>query len=545
MIKQEDGDCLPVRKAAPGADPESESLEPETETPRYERESNEFRKPSWLALLIGAAALVTGLALVTGTVLAAEDDDGTPRPLLELPVTAMDQGAGFANNSPMLVADPTAPRFVVAANRLDAPDFGCALHLSGDGGRTWVPANVVPKLPRGADKCYGPEVAFGPKGVLYYLFVGLAGTGNEPMGAFITTSVDRGRTFSPPRRVLGPLNFAVRMAVDPAGRIHLVWLDATTDPGVGAFGPPPNPILAAHSDNGGRTFSKPVQVSDPSRQRVVAPALSLGRGRKVHVVYYDLKDDTRDYHNLPGPVWEENWEVVLATSTDGGSHFDGGSAVDSAVVPPERPILIFTMAPPAIVTIEDRTCVAWSDARHGDPDVLYRCTTGERFSPPRRLNDDRIGSGHRQYMPRLAVAPGGRIDAVYWDRRRDTRNRANDVFFTYSLDGGRTFARGVWLTATASDSQLGPQYVGPAAEGQFEMGSRLGLLSRRDSALAAWADSRNTRGPAPGHDVFATKVEDLPHLDGRPGWMTLVGGALGAAGAAALVLTRRRRGLRP
>lgn len=39
----------------------------------------------------------------------------------------MDQGVGASNNSPVIVAGPTEPRLVVLANRLDVPDFSCAL----------------------------------------------------------------------------------------------------------------------------------------------------------------------------------------------------------------------------------------------------------------------------------------------------------------------------------------------------------------------------------------------------------------------------------
>lgn len=152
----------------------------------------------------------------------------------------MDLRLAPANNSPLLVEDPTEPRFVVMANRVDAPVFSCGLQVSGDAGRRWRSANPVPALPPGAERCYAPEVAFDREGVLYYLFIGLHGAGNEPMGAFLTTSRDRALTFSVPRRVLGPFNFGVRMAIDrtlgTSGRIHLTWLHATSDPPTGGLG---------------------------------------------------------------------------------------------------------------------------------------------------------------------------------------------------------------------------------------------------------------------------------------------------------------------
>ncbi|PLS76772.1 MAG: hypothetical protein CYG61_00395 [Actinobacteria bacterium] len=510
------------------------------------------RRPARLALVAAMLVLAAGVGLLAQAALAGQRlPAGRPRIAPETPLTAMDHGMAPANNSPTILADPTEPRFVVLANRLDAPDFGCALQVSGDGGHTWAPVVPVPTLPEGAEKCYAPEVAFDRDGLLYYLFVGLAGRGNEPMGAFLTTSADRGATFSQPRGVLGPLNFAVRMAIDRGmgerGRMHLVWLHATSDPGVGSFGPPPNPVLAAHSDDGGKTFSEPVQVSDRDRLRVVAPALALGGDHRVHVAYYDLGGDAVDYHGLEGPVWPETWSLVLATSHDGGRRFGPGVVVDDEIVPYERVMLIFTMPPASLVVNGTRACVAWSDGRHGDADVLARCSTdrGRSWTKAARMNDDRLGNGKRQFLPRVSLSPGGRLDAIFYDRRIDTYNVVNEVFFTYSTDGGRRFAPNVKVSQEGSFSRIGQQYLTVSARGQVEFGSRLGLLSGDREVVAAWADTRNSRPNTTGQDIFSTVLRFPPGA--AEGTTTkLVGGVLVAAGALALVAValRGRRGPR-
>ena len=120
-----------------------------------------------LRFALGAAALVVALVLAAIALLGGDAAPERPSLGTEVPVTAMDRTREPANNSPLLVADPSEPRFVALANRMDAPDFSCALQLSGDGGRGWAPADPVPKLPRGADKCYAPEGAFDRGGVLY------------------------------------------------------------------------------------------------------------------------------------------------------------------------------------------------------------------------------------------------------------------------------------------------------------------------------------------------------------------------------------------
>ncbi len=501
-----------------------------------------------LLLVLASGAGLLGRAVIT----ASREPSGPPLVQPEVPVTAMNQKLEPASNSPQLLADPTEPRFVVAAHRLDAPRFGCSLQVSADGGRGWITAQPLTQLPAGADTCYAPEVAFDRHGLLYYLFVGLQGPGNEPMGVFLTTSADRARTFSPPRQVLGPSNFGVRMAMDTEagdkGRLHLVWLHATSDPPLGGFGPPPNPIVASYSDDGGNTFSDPVQVSDPARQRVVAPALALGPDNAVHVAYYDLGDDAVDYQGLEGPVWKGTWSVLLASSTDGGGHFGASRVVDSSIAPPERVMLIFTMAPPALAADEDRLCLAWTDAREGDPDVILRCSgdQGGTWSNIRRLNDDNVGNGRRQYLPRLAMAPGGRIDAIFYDRRDDRLNVLNHVMYTFSTDGGKSFAPNRRLTAEHFESRIGQQYTNVAAVGQVEFGARLGLLSGSSEVLAAWTDTRNSKllAGTTGQDLFATTVE-FPVGDSQPWWLTVAGavlvvlGLIGARNLAGTVTWRR------
>lgn len=492
-----------------------------------------------MAVAVPVLAAVVGVVLLIISPMLPASPPTMTRVAPDIPATAMDEAVGPDNNSPALVADPGDSRFVVMANRLDGPDFSCALQLSGDGGASWISANPVPKLPQGAEKCYAPDAAFDRSGRLYYLFVGLAGSGNQPMGAYLTTSLDRGRTFTTPRKVLGPLNFSVRMAVDPTigrlGRIHLVWVHASSPPGAG-FAPVSNPILAAHSDDGGRTFSRPLTVSDPARAMVVAPALALGPDHAVHVAYYDLGTDARDYLGVEGPTWDGRWTVVSTTSVDGGRHFGRGVVVDDAIAPVERVMLIFTMPPPSLVAGHRLVCAAWTDARYGDADALGRCSHdgGRTWEGVRRLNDDRRGTGARQYLPRLALAPGGRLDAVFLDRRGDPFNRLYDTYYTFSTDGGRRFAANRKIDSAPSNSTKGSQYAGVPASGQYEFGSRLGLLSRRHSVVTAWPDTRNSNGHA--QDLFATRVDLAGGTRARS--PAIIGAALVTAG---VVLLRGRR----
>ncbi|HVL27005.1 MAG TPA: sialidase family protein [Acidimicrobiales bacterium] len=501
-------------------------------------------------------AAAAALGLVGPTITGRAALDAPPPPVTigaDAPATANDLREPASNNSPMLLADPTEPRFVVLAHRRDAPEFGCGLQASGDGGRTFVPANPVPEVPEEADRCYAPEVAFARDGRLYYLFIGLAGEGNNPVGVYLTSSTDRARTFERPRRILGPSHYQVRMAIDGRDRLHLVWLKAASDTALGGLTPDPNPLFAAHSDDGGRTFSTPVQVSDPHRPRSVAPALAVGRGGAVHVAYYDLQDDARDYQGLEGPPWDGTWSVVVSSSHDRGRSFGPGVAVDEEIVPPGRVMLIYTMAPPSVAADGDgNVYVAWTDARHGDPDVLLARSSdgGRRFEPAQRVNDDPVGNGRDQYLPRLGVTPaGGRLDVAFLDRRNDPENFRNEAWLTWSTDGGRSFAPNVRLSSDDSDSRVGQRYLVPSAEGLYEIGGRLGLLSLPASAIAAWPDTRNAAVGTSEQNLFTAHVhfsgvaaDTGGGVGGGPGpGIALAGAAAVLAAAAALAATAPRR----
>jgi hypothetical protein len=275
----------------------------------------------------------------------------------------------------------------------------------------------------------------------------------------------------------------------------------------------------------------------------VAPVVTLGPNHAVHVAYYDLGTDARDYESLEGPVWEGTWQVVVANSFDGGAHFDPGVVAEPEVVPYERVLVIFTMPPVALAAGGDRLCMAWGDSRNGDADVLARCSRdqGRTWQPTRRVNDDPVANGLWQYLPRLGIAPNGRIDAVFYDRRDDGQNLNNDVSYAFSNDGGRTFSPRLKLTTTGSSSTLiGQQYAIPAAGDAHDFGFRIALLSENDHLFAAWADTSHSAPGTMSQDIVATTV--TPPGSGRS--LFVLGAvvvALMAALGGAIALVRRGR----
>ena len=434
-----------------------------------------------------------------------------------------------ANNSPAVARNPARPDELAVVNRVDSPAFTCALHLSTDGGASWAPG-VLP-FPAGEEqppRCFAPDAAFVADGRLYVSFVTLKGAGNEPNALWLTTSTDAGRSFALPRRVWGPLTFGARLVTDPvdAETVSLVWLQVGDTATLG-FATTANPVLLARSDDAGQNWAGPFRVTLPGRNRALAASVAAGPAG-LYVAYLDLGDDVLDYSGAHagrgGPPYPGSWSLVLARSGDGGATWSEVT-VDDAIVPPSRIVVLFPPTPSLAVDRQSgRVYLSMADARAGDPDVwVWTAADGAAFGPPVRVNDTPAGDNTSQYLPALAVSPGGRLDVVYYDRRRDPQDAQNDVSFQSSTDGGRSFHRALRLTDRAFDSGIG---FG-AERGLPELGSRLALVSSRNRSLAIWPDTRAGTVASGKQDLTQALVE-LPSGQ-EPS--RIVGASLAAIGA--------------
>ena len=412
-----------------------------------------------------------------------------------------------ANNSPTLVRNPRNARQLAVSNRIDSPRFSCALNVSRDGGTRWSPIAIP--IPRGEEpKCFAPDVAYGADGTMFLAFVTLKGLGNVPNAVWLSR-LEAGDRLSRPVRLAGKLSFQVRLVADPVkpDRLYLTWLKAS-DVALYQFTEPGNPVSFMRSDDGGRSWGRPVNVSAPELERVVAPSLAVGSGGALHVLYLDLGGDRLDYHGAhggrggapyPGP-----WRLISARSADGGRTWRN-ALVEPRLKPIER-FLVFLPAFPSLAADREsgRLYASFHDGRLGDPDVFLWTSSddGRSWSGGRRINDTRRRDGTTQYLPKLAVAPNGRLDVLYYDRRRDARDRRNDVSLQSSYDRGESFSSVPRLSERAFDSKIG---FGSDRD-LPDIGSRLGLVSADGGALGVWTDTRAGTEVSRKQDIVAARV---------------------------------------
>ena len=438
-----------------------------------------------------------------------------------------------AHNSPVVAADPARPTTVVLADRIDTPRFSCSVSISTTAGDSWKPLALP--LPADAPNCHQPDVAFTATNRLVVLFTATGGRFNQPVGVWLQR-FDGERPEGPPIRVAPAEAFHARMAVD-GNRVWVTWVQA-----VGAaekplgFGTTPAPVRMARSDDGGATFAPAVTVSE-GRRLVQPTPVAMGDGRVV-VGALDLAGDFDDYEarhgGQGGPPPEERWRVVSLTSTDAGATFGPPVAVADGVVPPAR--IIVNLAPAPSFARDPRSggplYAAWDAGRGDGRDVFLARSddAGAGWTSPVAVSSGDNG----QFLPTVAVAPGGRVDVVFYDRRADAGDVRAQATMASSDDEGRTFR-----TAVLSDTPFDTRIGFGSLQGIPVLGSRLAVLSDTDGALAFWSDTSRGTIDDNVQDLAGARVLIDAAGRRRPALLPLGLVVLGLGGLTAVV------GLRP
>jgi len=316
----------------------------------------------------------------------------------------------------------------------------------------------------------------------------------ENLKTAVAATSDGGRTFAPPVVLSDERGGDYPgLAVDATGRVHAVyWTRTGTFPLLANDAPVPvKPIVYVQSIDGGKTWSKPVDI-DPGNQSTFRPPI-LAADPKSSNLY--MTWHSHPEANNTGAAFQGNLDIFFRGSSDGGK--------------------------------------SWGDRRV--------------------LNDDTNKAN--QFEPGLSVAPNGRVDVAWFDfrnsptapavaRGQDDERGFSDNFYTSSSDGGRTWTKNVQVNDRSSDRSIGVWSNG------FSSRFNMGVASRNDSVYFAWQDSRNGSRETQSEDVYTSSLQlsDIPlinHRSGVPMWLILGAGL--AAGMAlsiglAWALARRPSG---
>jgi len=207
--------------------------------------------------------------------------------------------------------------------------------------------------------CLGsPSIAIGPdrppaKGEVLYVFYPSSVSG----GLRATHSTDGGATFSASVAV-GPGSFA-DAEVTQSGKVHVVYAGGT---GAQKLGDVANGVYYTNSGDSGGSFAAPVKISaesEPVPVYFANPQLLIDLGRRlVYAVY-------------PAGAADGKWQIVLATSKDGGVSWTRATVNDDAACATHM------LPAAALDQATGRVHVIWIENRSGQGQVAYAsCNPG-------------------------------------------------------------------------------------------------------------------------------------------------------------------------
>jgi hypothetical protein len=136
-------------------------------------------------------------------------------------------------------------------------------------------------------------------------------------------------------------------------------------------------------------------------------------------------------------------------------------------------------------------------------DVMFTRSTddGQTFSAPVRINDDPNPVNDWHWFGTLAVAPNGRIDVVWYDTRNGGNHINSQLFYSWSTDGGLT-----WAPNIAVSNVFNPQAGFPQND---KIGDYITIVSDNTGGNVAYAATFNVNPNAVGgheQDVYYVRV---------------------------------------
>jgi hypothetical protein len=135
--------------------------------------------------------------------------------------------------------------------------------------------------------------------------------------------------------------------------------------------------------------------------------------------------------------------------------------------------------------------------------VMFSRSTngGLTFSAPIRINDDANPQNKWHWFGTLSVAPNGRIDVVWYDTRNAANNIDSQLFYSWSTDGGVT-----WAPNVAVSNSFNPQAGFPNNQ---KIGDYITIVSDNIGGNVAYAATFNVNPQAVGgheQDVYYVRV---------------------------------------
>jgi hypothetical protein len=376
---------------------------------------------------------------------------------------------GDAANEPSLCIDPNDPnRIAVAWRQFNSTNSNfrqAGFGFSTDGGLTWTFGGTLQTNVFRSD----PVLASDAEGRFYYL-----GLTNPPSyGALWVTDLWRSTNGGASWQLIGPATGGDKswMTIDTTsgpghGNIYQAW-DTTSATGTRDF---------SLSYNGGLTWANPFSIP----RTPYFGTVDVGPEGEVYLLAFDgaqfwLNRST----NAPDRSVPFAFDLTVAVDL-GGSLLSGwpnpGGLLGQAWVAVDRS------------TNQTRGNVYALCSTGGSSnlcDVMFARSTdgGLSWSAPVRINTD-PGTNAYHWFGTLAVAPNGRVDVCWYDTPVNPNYVLARLYYTYSVDGGLSWASNRAVSAFFDPSVGYPQ--------QEKIGDYMGMIALNDATYIAYRRKTST-----------------------------------------------------
>lgn len=396
-----------------------------------------------------------------------------PFTAVQVNVNAMGNNViGDAANEPSIAIDPTNPlRMAIGWRQFDttASNFRQAgIAYSQDGGQTWTFPGVLDPGQFRSD----PVLSSDANGVFYYSSL------SSVTSAEIFKSTDGGVTWSfPPTSAFG--GDKQWIAVDRtngigSGNIYQFWNTQFSCCSGADF---------TRSTDGGATFETPLMLPVPSMKW---GTLDVGPDGSLYMAGATLNQTAHLFvksTNAGDPIQTPDFGLS-SQSIDLGGTTSFQMTPNPAGLLGQTQILtdhapgpsfgnLYVLASVNPVTPLDRLDVMFIRSTDG----------GATWTDPIRVNDDPPMMTAVQWFGTMAVAPNGRIDVIWNDTRNSPTVNMSEVFYSFSIDAGNTWAPSIPITPPYDHSLGYPN--------QNKMGDYYHMLADENGANLAFAATFN------------------------------------------------------
>jgi hypothetical protein len=341
--------------------------------------------------------------------------------------------------------DPVSPDFVVTSQKLydsviagTSADFAIRTDAVG-GFSDAVVLNAFPPAPDLAVSFDRPSAGIGQQVSLRiltspdtqagtHLFTVTATGGGKTRATSLWLNVlpRSGPYVSPPydlSRTPGYTYLSSQPQLGPDGNIHLAFYDDTD------LGPAGYKAYYARSTDGGRTYSKGVQLSRPGEQSY-SPVVKIDSNGNIFVAWPYSKDEVRD-----GKTFLVASSVAVAVSNDGGETFS--APVDISPAQLEAPSLV------GLEVNDDGSLLiiyGGVDADGLGVFAVQSANGGKSFGQPVRISSPGLDATG---LAEVSDGKGGLLVAY---SHTDFMSFQTSVFVCKSTDAGKTFFAPVLIT---------------------------------------------------------------------------------------------------